>query len=30
MLDELFSMLDSEKGGEDIEPILAGYFNKIV
>jgi hypothetical protein len=29
-LDELFSMLDSKLGGEDIEPILCGYFTKVV
>lgn len=29
-LDQLFSMLDSDLGGEDIEPILCGYFNKVV
>jgi hypothetical protein len=30
MMDELFGMLDSQHGGEDIEAILCGYFNKIV
>jgi hypothetical protein len=30
LIDELFSILDTESQGEDIEPILAGYFNKIV
>lgn len=30
LLDELFSMLDSDRNGEDIEPILAGYFTKVV
>ena len=30
LLDELFGMLDTQEAGEDIEPILAGYFNKIV
>ena len=30
LMDELFSMLDSDQKGEDIEPILAGYFNKVV
>lgn len=30
MMDELFGILESEHGGEDIEAILCGYFNKIV
>ena len=30
MMDELFCILDSEHGGEEIEAILCGYFNKIV
>ena len=30
LMDELFSILDSDQNGEDIEPILAGYFNKVV
>ena len=29
MMDELFCILDSEHGGEEIEAILCGYFNKI-
>jgi len=30
MVDELFGMLETKQGGEDIEAILCGYFNKIV
>jgi hypothetical protein len=30
MMDELFGILDSEHGGEEIEAILCGYFYKIV
>ena len=30
MMDELFGILESEHGGEEIEAILCGYFNKIV
>jgi len=30
MIDELFGMLETKQGGEDIEAILCGYFNKIV
>ena len=30
LMDELFGILESEHGGEDIEAILCGYFNKIV
>lgn len=30
MMDELFGMLESQHNGEDIEPILCGYFNKII
>lgn len=30
MMDELFGILESQHNGEDIEPILSGYFNKII
>lgn len=30
ILDELFGMLENSNGGEAIEPILCGYFNKII